>query len=148
MITLDNVIESWKKDSNIEIGELDEASKRFSKCHAKYLELYSIIKLKRKKSELNQKILLRDKWLHFNGKLPKEKIDEYGWSYDPFDGLKIMKGDFHYFFEADEDLQDSEKKIAYLKNLEDTLKEIIENIKWKSQTIRNMLDFQKFSAGV
>jgi hypothetical protein len=148
MMKLDDILEMWKKDSKIDPSFLDEASVQNSKNHAKYIELHSIIKLQLKKKELAQKILLRDKWLHYSGKLPKEKIDEYGWSYDPFDGKTILKSDFHYFFESDEDLQRSEEQITYLKTVEETLKEIVDTIKWKHQTIRNMIEFAKFTSGM
>ena len=44
-------------------------------------------------------------------------IDEtqIGWA---FDGLKIMKNDFNYFFNSDKDLQTLKAKIDYLKTLE------------------------------
>ena len=148
MMTLDEILAMWKKDSQIDTVCLDEASKENSKNHAKYLELHSIIKLQLKKREMSQKILLRDKWLHFYGKLSKEKIEEYGWPYDPFNGLKVLKSDFHYFFESDEDLQKSEERIVYFKTLEETLREIVDNIKWKHQTIKNMIEFAKFTSGM
>ena len=148
MMTLDEILAMWKKDSQIDTVCLDEASKENSKNHAKYLELHSVIKLQLKKREMSQKILLRDKGLHFSGKLSKEKIEEYGWPYDPFNGLKVLKSDFHYFFESDEDLQKSEERIVYFKTLEETLREIVDNIKWKHQSIKNVLEFQKFTSGM
>lgn len=147
-MTLDKILEMWKKDSVIDSGALDESSKENSKNHAKYVELHSTIKLQLKRKEHQQKILLRDKWLHFSGKLSKEKIDQYGWPYDPFDGLKVLKSDFHYFFESDEDLQKSEEQITYLKTVEETLKEIVDNIKWKHSTIKNMIEWAKFTSGM
>lgn len=148
MIKLDEILEMWKKDSVIDNVSLDESSNHFSKIHAKYLEMLSVVKLQLKKKEMDQKILLRDKWLHFNGKLDKSVIDDYGWSYDPFNGLKILKSDLHYFFESDSDLQKSEERIEYLKTLKDTLQEIVDNIKWKHQAIRNCIEWQKFTSGI
>lgn len=138
----------WKKDSKIDSVALDESSKENSKQHAKYIELLSIVKLQLKKKEMEQKVLLRDKWLHFNGKLEKEKIDEYGWPYDPFNGLKVLKSDMQYYFESDPDLQKSEERITYLKTVKETLEEIVDVIKWKHQTIKNMIEWQKFTSGI
>tara|TARA_R110000772_G_scaffold194614_2_gene305383 strand:+ start:11427 stop:11873 length:447 start_codon:yes stop_codon:yes gene_type:complete len=147
MMKLDDILEMWKKDSNIDTSLLDEATTQNSKNHAKYIELHSIIKLQLKKREMSQKILLRDKWLHFSGKLSKEKIDDYGWKYDPFDGMKIIKSDFHYFFESDTDLQKSEEQITYFKTLEEALREIVDTVKWRHQHIKNIIEFQKFTSG-
>ena len=104
MINIEEIHEMWKKDSVIDDLNLDEASKQTARLHAKYLELLSTAKLRLKKFELDQKTLLRDKWLHFNGKLDKETIDKYGWPYDPFNGLKIMKSDMDYYFNSDPEL--------------------------------------------
>ena len=41
-------------------------------------------------------MLLKDKWLWFNGKMDEGRIKELGWDDDPFDGLKIMKNDMQY----------------------------------------------------
>tara|TARA_R110002110_G_scaffold334688_2_gene545586 strand:- start:346 stop:792 length:447 start_codon:yes stop_codon:yes gene_type:complete len=147
MMQLNDIIAMWKRDSKIDTAALDDTSKENSKLHAKYIELHSVIKLQLNKKELQQKVLLRDKWLHFSGKLSREKIDEYGWSYDPFDGLKVLKSDFRYFFDSDPELQKSEEQIVYLKTVEETLREIIDTIKWKHQTIKNILEFQKFTSG-
>ncbi len=71
MNNLEAIIEMWKKDSVIEEMELGEASRQSAKLHSKYLELYSVNKLKLKKLEMDFKILLRDKFNHYNGKLSR-----------------------------------------------------------------------------
>ena len=111
MITLDDLITMWKKDSEIDEMNLDESSQKVAKIHGKYLELISITKLQLKKKELEQKILLKDKWLYFNGKMDQAEIATRGWPYDPFNGLKIMKSDLEYYFNADPELQKSEERI-------------------------------------
>lgn len=148
MINIEDIHEMWKKDSVIDDLNLDEASKQTARLHAKYLELLSTAKLRLKKFELDQKTLLRDKWLHFNGKLDKETIDKYGWPYDPFNGLKIMKSDMDYYFNSDPELQKSEAQIIYLKTLVETLQEILDSVKWRHQTIKNMIEWKKFTSGV
>ena len=75
MIQLNDILEQWKTDSLIEMP-LDESSKQTPKLHAKYLELLSLAKFQLKKSEMEQKVLLKDKWLYYNGKLSEEEIKE------------------------------------------------------------------------
>lgn len=148
MLNIEDVLEMWKKDSVIDDLNLDEASKQNSRLHAKYLELLSTTKLKLKKLEMEQKILLRDKWLHFNGKLDKAAIDQYGWPYDPFNGLKIMKSDMEYYFNSDAELQKSEAQVTYYKTLVETLQEVLDSVKWRHQTIKNILEWKKFTSGI
>jgi len=146
-MNLERILEEWKKDSRIEMNALDASSVQTTVLHAKYLELHATYKLKLKDAEFKQSILMKNKWLWYSGKLSKEEIDRFGWDYDPYEGLKILKGDMAHFVEADKELQESEAKIEYLKTTIDTLKDILENIKWRHQTIRNTLEFKKFEAG-
>ena len=147
MITLDDLITMWKKDSEIDEMNLDESSQKVAKIHGKYLELISITKLQLKKKELEQKILLKYKWLYFNGKMDQAEIATRGWPYDPFNGLKIMKSDLEYYFNADPELQKSEERIIYIKTLVETLEEIMGTLRWRHTHIKNMIDWRKFTSG-
>lgn len=148
MINIEEILEMWKKDCIIDDMNLDDSSKNTARMHAKYLELLSVTKLQLKRRELEQKTLLKDKWLHFNGKLDKDTINKYGWPYDPFNGLKIMKSDMDYYFNSDPELQKQETQIVYLKTLLETLSDIMDTLKWRHQTIKNMIEWKKFTSGV
>ena len=147
MFDLKKIHEMWAADSQIDNMKLDEASRLTPMLHSKYLSLLSTTKLQLKKSEHQQKILLRDKWLWYNGKMSKEKMDALGWTYDPTDGLKILKGEMDYYYNSDLDIQKSEEKIQYYKTLIEVLTEIIDNLKWRHQTIRNIISWKQFESG-
>ena len=146
MIQLNDILEQWKTDSLIEMP-LDESSQKTPKLHSKYLELLSLAKFQLKKSEMEQKVLLKEKWLYYNGKLSEEEISEKGWSPDPFNGLKILKGEMDYYYDADPEIQKSEEKIEYYKNTVSVLTEIVDTIKWRHQTIGNMIKWKVFESG-
>jgi hypothetical protein len=146
-MTLEQVLDEWSKDSHIPSNNLDEASRETPKLHAKYLGLLSNAKLRLRKAEMDQKSLLKLKWMYYNGKMSKEEIEAQGWDYDPFDGLKIMKGDMDYYYDSDKEIQESELKIQYIKTLIDTLKEIVDTLRWRHQTIGNMIKWKVFEAG-
>lgn len=146
-MTLEQVLEEWATDSQLPRNNLDEASRETPKLHAKYLTLLSQAKLRLKKAEMDQKTLLRLKWEWYNGKMPEEKIKELGWEFDPLNGLKIMKGEMDYYYDSDKEIQESELKIQYLNTLIDTLKEIVNNLNWRHQTIGNMIRWKVFEAG-
>ena len=146
-MTLEQVLEEWATDSQLPSNNLDEASRETPKLHAKYLTLLSQAKLRLKKAEMDQKKLLKLKWEWYNGKMPEEKIKELGWDFDPLNGLKIMKGEMDYYYDSDTEIQESELKIQYLITLIDTLKEIVNNLNWRHQTIGNMIRWKVFEAG-
>ena len=148
MNNLEKILEMWKKDSPIDDMRLDESSRDSAKLHAKYLELYSVNKIKLKKLDLDFKVILRDKFMHYNGKLSKEEMDEKGWGYDPLNGLTVLKGDMDKWYDADPIIQEHQAKMEYQKEICDTLKEIMENIKWRHQNIKNMIEWRKFTSGI
>lgn len=147
MIDLKTIHEMWSKDCEISQTKLDEASRTTPMLHSKYLELLTTYKLTLKRAEFEQKKLLKDKWLYYNGKMDQERVEELGWQPDPFDGLKILKGEMDYYYDSDPEIQDSEGKIQYYKTVIDTLEEIINTLRWRHQTIGNMIKWKQFESG-
>ena len=147
MIDLKSIHDMWAKDCIIEDMKLDESSRQTPILHAKYLELLSTVKLQLKRAEFSQKTLLKQKWLYYNGKMDQETVVELGWDPDPFDGLKILKGELDYYYDSDPEIQKSEEKIQYYKTLVETLTEIVSNINWRHQTIGNIIKWKQFESG-
>ena len=138
----------WEADSVIDEINLDETSIKSAKLHAKYLQLLSIAKLRLKKKEMEFDAIKKDKWLYFEGKMTKDQMDERGWKYDPFDGgTKPMKSNMDYYYKSDSDLTRLQSQIDYQKTLIDTLIDIMDNIKWRHQNIRNIIDWKRFVSG-
>lgn len=147
MIDLKTIHDMWKNDCVLHEMKLDEDSRQTPILHAKYLELLSTVKLQLKRSEFSQKTLLKQKWLYYNGKMDQDEIDKMGWDPDPFNGLKILKGEMDYYYDSDPEIQKSEEKIQYYKTIIDTLTEIMNNINWRHQTIKNAIEWKKFQSG-
>lgn len=147
MIDLKNILEMWQTDCVITRNNLDETSRQTPSLHAKYLQLLAEAKLQLRKCERQQKVLLKDKWLYYNGKMDQDELEQKGWKPDPFDGLKILKGEMDYYYNSDPEIQQSEEKIQYWKTVIETLIDIIDNLKWRHQTISNMIKWRQFEAG-
>ena len=148
MNNLEAIIEMWKKDSVIDEMNLGDASRESAKLHSKYLELYSVNKLKLRRLEMEFKVLLRDKFMHYNGKLSQEELKDKNWAPDPLNGLTVLKGDMDKWYDSDPLIQGHQSKIVYAQEMVDTLKEIMENIKWRHQSIKNAIDWHKFTSGM
>ena len=146
-MNLEDILKEWETDCVIG-HRLDEASHNTPQLHAKYLNYLTQAKLLLKRAETSQASLLKSKFLWYNGKLSQEEIDQYGWAHDPFDGLKMMKSDLNYWYESDKEIQASEAKITYYKTMVDSITEIMNVLKWRHSTIRNIIDIRKFEAGV
>jgi hypothetical protein len=147
MIDLESILKEWEEDCEIPRDQYEKVSQLTPKLHAKYLQYLSLTKLQLKRAEHSQKILLKDKWLYYNGKMSQEELVSKGWEPDPFNGLKVLKGDMEHYYDSDPEIQRSEEKIMYLKTIIDTVSEIVDNLKWRHQTIKNIIEWRKFEAG-
>ena len=52
------------------------------------------------------------------------------------------------FYDSDAVIQEAQAKIEYLEEVDKTLKEILENIKWRHQNIKNIIEWRKFTSGI
>jgi hypothetical protein len=91
MLSIEDIMNMWKKDTVIDEMHLDSAALETPKLHAKYIEILSVNKLLLKRREQELDSLLQKKWLWYNGKMSKAQIDELGWTYDPLDGLSAKR---------------------------------------------------------
>ena len=148
-MNIDQILEMWEKDCQIDEFKLDDASRDTAKLHGKYLQLLTVTKLQLKKRDADLRVLLKDKWLYYNGKMTQEEMNKRGWSYDPFNGLsKPLKGEMDFYYDSDDDIIKEKQKIEYLKVSIDTLEEIINTLRWRHQSIKNMIEWRKFESGI
>jgi hypothetical protein len=148
-MNIDKIEEMWESDCAIDQNRLDDASIDCAKLHAKYLSLYNKARLKLKHVE-NEYVQQRQlKWRWYGGKMTKEEMDAHDLEYDPFNGgVRPLKGDLNLYIDSDKDISQIKLKIEYYKIVVSTLEEIIGNIRWRSSTIKNIIDWKKFTSGV
>lgn len=147
-MTLEEIMKQWEADSQIDQVNLDNAVIETAKLHSKYLELLNVNKMKLKKRQYQMDILRKDKWMYFGGKMTKQQMDSKGWNYDPFDGCnKPLKNEMDFWMKADKEVQEMQTKIDYSQMVVDALIDIMENIKWRNQSIRNIIDWRRFTSG-
>jgi len=144
---LSDIQKMWKKDCLIDDIELDVSSLQVPILHAKYSEILSNQKLIQIRYEQQLKTLQKDKWLWYTGKLDQNTIQEKNWDYDPFNGLTILKSDYDKFFGADRDIQKAIEKMEYCKIVVEYLQDIVSQLTWRHQTIKNIIEWRRFMAG-
>lgn len=148
-MTIEELLLEWKKDSEINKSKLDDESIRNAQLHAKYLEMHAAIKIKyhKQKARIKETELLKRKWL--KGVMTKEEMDRRGWSYDPWQGAaKPMKSELDDYISVDQDIIFLMEKFRETEVMLETLENIINNITWRHQNVKNAIDFMKFNAGV
>ena len=80
-------------------------------------------------------------WEYYTG-----KADASVYAEKPFD-LKILRTDIDKYLDSDEDLQKQKQKVDYLNTTVDFLDRTIRQIGNRGFTIKNAIDWRKFTSG-
>ena len=143
-MSIDELFELWKKDSEIDRSELGEASAVIPQLHYKYYKIFAQERLKLRKLEAEYKVLYKDIWEYFQGNMSEEDLKGRGWEPNP---LRILKSDLGVYIDSDKDIITHNMKIAYQKEKIDFLESVIKTINIRGFHIKNAIDWEKFKVG-
>ena len=129
------------KKLKINDTELDLESLKTPQLHNEFLKHLTKFKLMLSRAETEHNMLKRDKWEYYTG-----KADASVYALKPFD-LKILRTDIDKYLDADIDLQKSKQKIDYLSTTVDFLDRTVRQISNRTFTIKNAIDWRKFTSG-
>ena len=140
---LEEIENEWSQDCKIKREDLDAESLRIPELHNKYYKLMMREKFQLKAEENDYKLFYKLKHEYYNGKLSDDELQEQGW--EPFQ--LILKSDLSVYMEADKQLSDRLLKLSLQREKVKYLESIIANLNRRSFTIKNAIDFIKFSNG-
>ena len=132
-------------DIKIDETNLTAESIKTPQIHNKYLILFENAKLKLEKLEFEEKIMKRDKWLYYTGKMGEDDLKTHNW--EPFEH-NILKTDVPMFLDADKDLQKVKAKISLQKSIVTYLEEVIKIINSRQWNIKAAIEWIKFTQGI
>ena len=132
-------------DTVIDVNHLDDEASRIPQIHNKYLCILMDEKLVLESFDSKLKILRRDKWLYYSGKLSQEELKQKGW--EPFD-LNILKQDIDRFIDSDIDIINLGNKVFLQKEKVNYVESVIKIISNKIWNIRSSIEWIKFSQGL
>ena len=138
---LEQLQELADKDLKINDTELDLESLKTPQLHNKFMKHLTKFKLLLTRAEDEYKILKRNKWEYYTG-----KSDPAVYQLKPFN-LKILKQDVDKYIEADEEMQKATQKVKYLETVVDFLDRTIRQVSNRTFTIKNAIDWRKFTSG-
>jgi len=104
----------------------------------KHLAKFKLM-LSRAESELH--IVKRNKWEYYTG-----KADPSIYQAKPFN-LKILRQDVDKYIDSDEEVIKAKQKVDYLNVVVDFLDRSIRQISNRTFTIKNAIDWKKFTSG-
>lgn len=144
-MTLDEILDEWKKDSKIDDAAVDQESLAIPTLHHKYLKIYTGENLLFKKMSTTHDVLILNKQEYYAGRMCQEDLDAFGW--EPFPH-RVIKQDLARYLDGDADIINSRLKNEYQKEKIETLRSILSTINNRSFHINNFIKWQQFLSGI
>lgn len=141
---LDEITALWDKDSIIDTTELGAESSKIPQLQARYIKIFFAERMQLKKLQLEMHALYLLKH-QFYADGPTEETEAKGWIY-PTKGI-ILKNNLEMYMLADPQIQALQYKIDYQKEKTELLSDILNTIKFRSNQIKNHIDWHKFTNG-
>lgn len=143
-MTLDQILEEWKKDCEIDRTELGDESLKTIFLHGKYIEMYKKEKLILIKLQKELPKLRLAKY-EFYTMGPDEETQKLGWELPPRGA--VIKSEAGEYMAADQDLINANLRIAVQQEKVDLLADIVKEVQNRRWAIRSAIDFQKWVSG-
>jgi len=130
-------------DSDLKINdvELDLESLKTPQLHNKYMKHLTKFKLMLSKAETDLYSVKKNLWEYYTG-----KADASVYAQKPFN-LKLLKQDVEQYILSNEDYIKAKQKVDYLSTTVDFLDRTIRQITNRGFTIKNAIDWRKFTSG-
>ena len=138
---LEQLQEQVDKDLKINETELDLESLKTPQLHNKYMKHYTKFKLMLTKAETDYSQLKRSKWEYYTG-----KADASVYAKKPFN-FKLLRQDVDQYIQSNEEYIKAKQKVDYLNACVDFLDRTIRQITNRTFTIKNAIDWRKFTSG-
>jgi len=144
MKNLDEILEEWRKDSDIDRTEPGKALLDIPKLHSKYLNALSQHRMLAKQAEFNYNKWKKIKWEYYTGKLDDDELQKYGWEPFPF----VIKSDLSTYLESDEDLNKYMAKKAIHEEIVEVCTAILKELNARTFQLRDYISWEKFIQGI
>lgn len=138
-------MEEWEKDSSIQIISLTKCSAETPLLHAKYLRELIAAKSLKRKFEVELINLFRNKKRYFYGELTRDELTEFGWP--QYQGIKPLKSEIKEMIEMEPDYIDLETKFTTAESKVSFLENVLDSLKNRNWTIKNIIEWEKFQNG-
>ena len=141
---IQELIDEWNKVCIIDKAKLDDESLKIPLLHSKYYNYFIQEKLILQKLESDYKKLELEKY-EFYTMGHTEETKQKGWKLPP-KGM-VLKADVNMYIKADPDIIDLTTKISLVQEKINFLDSIIKSLQYRSYTIKNAIEFMKFTQG-
>lgn len=144
MNKIDELLEMWRQDADIDRTEPGKALLDIPKLHSKYLNILSRHRLLVKEAEFKYNKMKKVKWEYYTGKMDNDTLKHYGWEPFPF----ILKSDITTYLDSDEDLNKFLANKAMHEEIVDVCNAILKELNSRTFQLRDFIAWERFIQGV
>lgn len=137
------LLEIWRKDSDIDRTEPGRALLQIPKLHSKYLDILSHHRILCKEAEFKYNKIKKIKWEYFTGRISEDELKEHGWEPFPF----TIKSEIGIYLDGDEDLQKYSALKTIHEEIVDLCERILKELNSRTFQLRSFIDWEKFTGG-
>jgi len=143
MENIEQILNLWTADSDIDHTEPGKELLKIPKLHNKYLTILTKHKMAGKKANFDYLRMRKTKWEYYTGKLSKEELDQFGW--EPFQFT--LKSDISTYLESDQDLIKLLEKKIYHEEAVSVIEAIMGELKQRTWQLRDFITWERFIGG-
>lgn len=144
MNKLEELLEMWRQDADIDRTEPGKALLDIPKLHSKYLNILSRHRLLSKEAEFKYNKMKKIKWEYYSGKMDSDTLKKYGW--EPFQF--VLKSDITTYLDSDDDLNKYLANKAMHEEIIDVCHAIMKELNNRTWELKSYIDWEKFIQGV
>ena len=144
MQQLNELLEMWRQDADIDRTEPGKALLDIPKLHSKYLNILSKHRLLAKESQFKYNKMKKLKWEYYTGKLDDDDLAKYGWKPFPF----VLKTDITTYMDSDEDMNKDLAHKAMHDEIVDVCTAILKELNSRTFQLRDFIAWERFIQGV
>jgi len=135
----------WDKDCQIDPTDYERAAIQKPRLHSKYLNMLIDVKLELRNAEIVFLKMRTLKGRYYSGELTKDELQERGWP--QYQKNKPLKTELEKLLESDPDMMECVNRLEVLKVAQMQLEYILKEVSGRDWTIRNAIEWHKFTQG-
>jgi hypothetical protein len=143
MNQLEELLEMWRKDADMDRTEPGRELLNIPKLHSKYVTIMSNHRMMARDAEFQLNRWKKIKWEYYTGKLDDDDLKKYGWDPFPF----TLKSDITTYLEADEDINKYKAKRVIHDEIVDVCTSIIKELNSRTFQLRDFIAWERFVNG-
>lgn len=144
-LKIEEILENWDKDANIDRTEPGRELLNIPKLHNKYLRFLIEHRMATKKANFDYARMRKIKEEYYNGSISKEEMGEFGW--EPFLLNVKTKQGIEKYIESDKDLIRLLEKKMYHDEAISVIDSIMTELKSRHWQLKSYIDWERFVSG-